>query len=90
MGLEVVDAKVDQVVDELNVAYSEDTGFSPGIVVDYILIYATRRYDDDGKPLTAYGLQWPGDNRTSHYAALGLIEYAAEKIRRGLVWDDDE
>ncbi len=79
--------ELDAIVDRLNVAFSERDLEDVGVVVDFLLVYATRRYDEDGDALTAYGTCWPSDGRTSHYAGLGLLEYAGEKIRRQL-FDD--
>lgn len=82
-----VDVALDNCVDDLNRAYSERDLENVGVVVDYILVYATRRYDEEGDAVTAYGTVWPSDQRTSHYAGLGLLEYAREKIKRQL-FDD--
>lgn len=84
MSAHEVDVALDAAVDNLNLFYAADTGFPPGVVVDYLLIYATRRYDEDGDAVTAYGTCWPSDQRTSHYAGLGLLEYAKAKITRQL------
>ena len=75
---------LDDALDLINNAWAEQAGDRAGVVVDYLLLYAVRAYDDEGDPLTRYGMQWPADKRTPHYAALGLVEYARENIKRSM------
>lgn len=89
-ALKVADGALEEALEALNRAYAAEADCEPGILVDYIVLYATRRYDEDGDPLTAYGMQWPSDSRTSHYAALGLLDYAREKIKRALFDTEDD
>lgn len=88
--LDKVDRALDEAIEHINLAYAADADMTPGVVVDYICVYAVRSFDDDGDPTTAYGISWPSDNRTSHYAALGLIEYARENIKRRLFGDGSD
>jgi hypothetical protein len=84
------DRAIDEAVEAANQAHAAEAGLEPGIVVDYLVLYTTRRYDEDGDPLTGYGIQWPSDSRTTHYAALGMLMYAQTKITRQLFDDGND
>lgn len=52
----------------------------PGIVVDFVCVYAVRTFDDEGEAETTILTSFPHDGRTPYYAALGLLEYASGRI----------
>lgn len=67
----------------------EPTDSEPGIVTDYVLIYATQRFDDDGGTSSALGYAYPNGNQAT-YRTLGLIDCMRTLIRHRYVQSDDD
>jgi len=86
-------AKADAALAEVVAAFSrlqEESG-EPGVVTDYVLVYAAQRWDDEGQQATAIGYAYPPDGQP-FYRTLGLLDQFTASLRRRVARaeDDDE
>jgi hypothetical protein len=85
-------ATVTEAIEAHSRALGEEADAEPGIVIDYLVVYAVRSFNEDGETTTRIGITWPHDGRSSIHAGLGLLDYAQTRIRKQLndYMDDDE
>ncbi|MGA8330436.1 MAG: hypothetical protein WB777_14205 [Mycobacterium sp.] len=90
--LKLADAALDAAVEEISRAYGSRNGNRPGIVTDFIVVYATTAFDEEGDKTTSIGISWPTDGRTAFHHGIGLLEYAKARITSEINYreaDDD-
>lgn len=75
----VADLKLEDAVETLIDAYRAEDGQPPGVLVDYLVITAEMRVDDDGEHATLYGLH-SGPGYSPLHRSLGLLEAARSAI----------
>lgn len=59
------------------------------ILTEYVVVTSQHRYDDDGEGLTAVGALYRDGDVPTH-RALGLLDYAATRLRHRVARGDDE
>lgn len=64
--------------------YSGDT---PWTLTEYVVVTSQHRWDDDGDAVTAVGSIFR-DGDVPIHRALGLVEYAAVRLRKHITDDD--
>lgn len=57
-------------------------GEDPGLLVDWIVVTQTTRFDDEGDRESAYGLIFAGGQMDEH-RAIGLLDYGAYLLKFG-------
>ena len=57
-------------------------GEDPGLLVDWIVVGQTTRFDDDGDRVSAYDLIFAGGQMDEH-RAVGLLDYGAYLLKFG-------
>lgn len=60
-----------------------------GILTEYVVVFASRYWDDDGDALTGVGTLVCDPAPPLHHQ-LGLYEYAAERLRHIICTDGDD
>jgi len=85
---------------ELKAAYGrlaqdiEDVGRlegAQGVIVEWVLVYATQRYDSDGDGITQVGTLLPdGGGQVPYHRMMGLLDYALTRCRAEVADDGDE
>lgn len=73
-------------IDRVLQAY--DDGY-PWILTEYDVVTAQHRYDDDGEGLTAVGALFRDSDVPTH-RALGLLDYAATRLRHRIAQGDED
>lgn len=68
-------------------AYADDS--EAWIATEYVVVTSQQRFDDDGEALTAVGTLYRDGGEVPIHRALGLIEYAATRMRKHIA-DDEE
>ncbi|HEX6682965.1 MAG TPA: hypothetical protein VF062_09235 [Candidatus Limnocylindrales bacterium] len=56
------------------------------VLTEYVVLTAQTRYDEDGDAVTAVGIVYR-DGDVPHHRALGLIDYAATRLRAAIAED---
>lgn len=72
--------KLDELAPEIANEAAKRAGLEPGVVTDFIFIYALRYFDGDGDAIERVGYVFPNDGRGSFHGALGMIDYAKTRI----------
>jgi hypothetical protein len=57
-------------------------GADPGLLVDWVVVTQTTRFDDDGDRISAYGLIFAGGQMDEH-RAVGLLDYGSHLLKFG-------
>ncbi|TBL44255.1 hypothetical protein EYA84_02095 [Verrucosispora sp. SN26_14.1] len=66
-------------------AYSDG---EPWVLTEYVVVTSQHRFDDDGEGLTAVGTLYR-DGDVPLHRALGLVDYAAVRMRKPAAEDDE-
>ncbi len=72
-------------IEQTLAAYSDG---QPWVPTEYVVVTSQQRFDDEGDSVTAVGILYRDGNVPLH-RALGLVDYAAVRMRR-LAADNDE
>lgn len=65
----------------------ESHDLARGVLTDVVVICAQQYYDGDGDPCTRVVNLYPGE--PPHYRVVGLVEYAAARLRAEIVAADE-
>lgn len=61
-----------------------------GVLTEWVVVYATQRFDDDGDGLTQIGTILPDSGGSVPYhRMMGLLDYALTRCRAEVARDDD-
>lgn len=80
MSVEAAEKQLKDAVEALNVARAQDAGEAPGVVSEYTLIYAVKRFDDDGDVTTR--IAWSFSEAGAWHQSVGLVKYALWRWKR--------
>lgn len=75
------DDNLEEAIKACRMAYlTDEDDNTDGVMVNYLVLYAVRYWDDDGDPMTAQGTQvsWPP---MSIAEQMGVCEYQQTKLR---------
>ena len=78
---------LDELVKEICALQDADRPNS--VVVDYVLVYSSQQFNDDGEPITALGYAYPGGSQPV-YRTLGLLDCMRTLLRRRWAEEDDD
>lgn len=73
------DAALTEAIERVRAAYN-DPGDAEWLLTDYLVIYAAQRFGPDGEGWTMVGSVYRDDD-VPGYRLLGLIEFAAARVR---------
>lgn len=59
-----------------------------GVRTEWILVFATQHYDDDGDGLTQVGTVLPDSGHVPYHRSMGLLDYALTRMRAEISRDD--
>ena len=68
-------------------AYADD-GYA-WVPTEYVVVLSQTRFDEDGDGITAVGMIYR-DCDVPQHRALGLVEYAATRMRKRIAADDED
>jgi hypothetical protein len=74
-------------IEQVARAYADDG--EAWVMSEYVVLTAQHRYDDEGDGLTAVGVLYR-DGDVPLHRALGLVDYAATRIRKLIATDDED
>jgi hypothetical protein len=61
-----------------------------GVLTEWVIVYATQRYDEDGDGITQIGTILPdGGGGVPYHRLMGLLDYALTRCRAEVARDDD-
>lgn len=69
-------------------AYADDG--TAWVATEYVVVTSQQRFDDDGESLTAVGTLYRDGGEVPIHRALGLIEYAATRMRKHIAEDEED
>ena len=81
------DAALTAAIEQTLTAYADDG--QAWILTEYVVLTAQTRYDDEGDPTTAVGTLFR-DGDVPYHRALGLLDYAATRMRAAITEDGDD
>lgn len=61
-----------------------------GVLTEWVIVYATQRYDEDGDGISQVGTLLPdGGGHVPYHRMMGLLDYALTRCRAEVARDDD-
>lgn len=61
-----------------------------GVLTEWVVAYATTRYDDDGDGIDQVGTILPdGGGRVPYHRLMGLLDYVLTRLRAEVARDDE-
>lgn len=61
-----------------------------GVLTEWVIVYATQRYDEDGDGISQVGTLLPdGGGHVPYHRMMGLLDYALTRCRAEVAHDDD-
>ncbi|MER6844797.1 DUF7213 family protein [Streptomyces platensis] len=61
-----------------------------GVLVEWVIVAAAQRYDDDGDGITQVGVLVPdGGGHVPYHRTMGLLDYALTRQRAEVARDDE-
>ena len=71
-------------------AVTDAEGFQ-GVLVEWIVVAASQRYDEDGDGITQVGTLLPdGGGAVPYHRVIGLLDYALTRCRKEVAADVDD
>lgn len=69
---------------------AEAEGFQ-GVLIEWVVVAASQRYDEDGDGITQVGTMLPdGGGAIPYHRLMGLLDYALTRCRKEVASDDDD
>lgn len=60
-----------------------------GVLVEWVIVAASQRYDDDGDGITQVGIVVPDSGHVPYHRTMGLLDYALTRQRAEVARDDE-
>ena len=76
-------------IQKIIVIEEESDGLRPGLLMEWTVLTATQKYDDDGEMSTAVAYIAPWGRTVPYHRLLGLVEYVRALINKSITETDD-